>query len=627
MDIRLRDAPPTTEEREAVDALLGAPVSAWEGAARGSAFDAHVSYVGGAASRARRHLLLPALQALQLRAGWISEGGLNYACERLNVPPADAWGVATFYGLLATAPRPKRVLHVCDDIGCRLRGARELCAALEKSHGAAIDHQPAGDHVELPDQAWMKSPCLGMCDVAPAALMVEAAEEPLELLRGDVTHAHAALMLAGKYEMLPLAPLRTTPTVGRPLLLQRIAKGTDPESLEAYTGESGFLALRKALEIGPPAVRAEVTAAKLLGRGGAAFPTGRKWDAVASQPETTRYLICNADESEPGTFKDRELLANDPFAVIEGMTIAAFATGCTHGFLYLRGEYPLASLRMSSALRQARAANLLGNDILGHGWSFDIELRRGSGAYICGEETAIFNSIEGYRGEPRNKPPFPFQAGLFGKPTLVNNVETLANVMPILLMGGAEYAKLGTPDSTGTRLFCLSGTVQRPGVYEVECGTSLRALIEMAGGVPEGRTLEAVLLGGAAGAFIRGDEIDIPLSFEGARAAKATLGSGVIMLFDDRASVTDAVLRIAGFFRDESCGQCVPCRVGTVRQEESLHRLARGVPRGGVQAEVALLNDVGLAMRDASICGLGQTAYSAVETAIHRLGLFHEAHS
>ncbi|MFI5246883.1 MAG: NADH-quinone oxidoreductase subunit F, partial [Gemmatimonadales bacterium] len=369
----------------------------------------------------------------------------------------------------------------------------------------------------------------------------------------------------------------------------------------------------------------EVTASKLVGRGGAAFPTGRKWEAVRTQAAQPHYLVCNADESEPGTFKDRVLLTEDPFAIVEAMTIGALATGAEQGFLYLRAEYPLAFERMSGAIAQARAAGLLGGNILGRGLRFDIEIRRGAGAYICGEETALFESIEGTRGEPRNKPPFPVSHGLFGKPTVANNVETFANIPAIVLDGGAAFAKVGTAQSTGTRLFCLSGAVRKPGVYEVPFGTTLAELIGMAGGVPDGRTLKAVLLGGAAGGFVRADELDLVLTHEDTRVANTTLGSGVVILFGETADVRDAVLRIAAFFRDESCGQCVPCRVGTVRQEEALHRIVSGKTLTAVRGEVELLEEIGLAMKDGSICGLGQTAYSAVESAIKRLGLFADA--
>jgi NADH-quinone oxidoreductase subunit F len=252
-------------------------------------------------------------------------------------------------------------------------------------------------------------------------------------------------------------------------------------------------------------------------------------------------------------------------------------------------------------------------------------LRRGAGAYICGEETALFNSLEGRRGEPRNKPPFPVQAGLFGKPTVVNNVETLVNVLDIVLEGGPAFSTVGTPGSSGTKLFCVSGCARTPGLYEAPFGITLRGLIELAGGMREGRQLQAVLLGGEAGVFMRPDEIDVPLTFEGTRAAGTTLGSGVVMIFDETVDLRPIVLRIAEFFRDESCGQCVPCRVGTVRQEEALHRLAAGRPLGSAAAERTLLQDVGQVMRDASICGLGHTASSAVESALRKFGLFENA--
>ena len=256
------------------------------------------------------------------------------------------------------------------------------------------------------------------------------------------------------------------------------------------------------------------------------------------------------------------------------------------------------------------------------GFRFDLDLRLGAGAYICGEETALLNSIEGYRGEPRNKPPFPVQEGLFGKPTVINNVETLVNTLDIVLDGGPAFAALGAPGSVGTKLFCVSGGVERPGVYEVEFGVSLRQLIDLAGGVRLGRTLQTVLLGGAAGVFVTPDQLDTPLTFEGIHAIGATLGSGVVMVFDDTVDMRTILLRIAAFFRDESCGQCVPCRVGTVRQEESLYRLQAGKPHGSLQEELALRADVSQVMRDASICGLGQTASSAIESALAKLKIF-----
>jgi NADH-quinone oxidoreductase subunit F len=557
MDLKLPVAEPTADEREAIDAVVGA--------------EAANGYRVARAQRGRRHLLLPALRAAQRRVGYVSEGALGYTSRRLDVPPADAYGVASFYALLALEERPADVLHVCTDLACRLKG------------------------VEVPEGAH-PSPCLGLCERAPAALRTIAGPEPREVQLPETG-----------------PPL---PQAGEPglRLLRRIAEGVDPESIDAYRNHGGYEALRRAIELGPAEILREVTESRLLGRGGAAFPTGAKWEAVARQPARPHYLVCNADESEPGTFKDRVLMEGDPFALVEAMTIAAYATGCEHGFVYVRAEYPLAHARLENAFAQARERGLLGDNVMNAGFAFDLELRIGAGAYVCGEETALFQSIEGYRGEPRNKPPFPVEVGLFGKPTVVNNVETLFNVLEVLNESGAAFAQIGTEGSTGTRLFCVSGCVERPGLYEVPSGYLLSDLLERAGAAP----VKAVLLGGAAGSFLRPDQLELPLTFEDARAAGATLGSGVVLVYDESSDLVDAVLRIAEFFRDESCGQCVPCRVGTIRQEEALHRLASGGANGN---ELEVLADLTQVMRDASICGLGQTAANAVASAMMNLGV------
>ena len=626
MDLHVVGPAATPDERAAIDAALdpeiGPARGGWDGGPRDIATEGHIAH-GGHDARARRDLLLPALEAAAAREGWVSRGALNHVSKRLAVPPAEAYGVASFYALLPTTPRPPIVAHVCDDLACRLLGAERICDELETRLG------PPGETAGHEDATWLRSPCLGQCERAPAVLVTSAGPTPKSHVRGSIRGADD---VASMLTTVRLSPALTTdvvdagelaPPVGdRPRrLLARVGR-VDPTSLLAYRGSGGYRALPKALKMGPAAVIEQVTASKLMGRGGAAFPTGRKWAAVAAQPATPHYLVCNADESEPGTFKDRVILEHDPFALIESMTIAGFAVGASRGYLYLRGEYPLARRRLEAAIDQARRADLLGANVGGTGFSFDIELRIGAGAYIAGEETALFESIEGGRPEPRNKPPFPVEVGLFGKPTVVNNVETLANVPLILRDGGATYATIGTEGSTGPKLFCISGNVERPGVYEVEFGERLRDLIELAGGVAGGRRIQAILLGGAAGAFVGPDKLDVPLTFEGTRAAGATLGSGVILVYDEDADLADALRRIAAFFRDESCGQCVPCRVGTVRQEELIARLQAGRPIGSVDAELALFSDLAQAMRDASICGLGQTASSAIESAI-RGGLVH----
>jgi NADH-quinone oxidoreductase subunit F len=619
MDLHVIGPLASPVERAAVDAVVGAPESGWHGGERDASLEGHVAY-GGHAARARRDLLLPALHAVQARMGYISAPALNYVSRRLAVPPAEAYGVATFYAMFATTPRPPIVAHVCDDLACRLAGAEELCGALERTLG------PAGAPARDGSLTWLRSPCLGLCERAPAAMFTIAGERPRTFTSAPVDAAGVVGRLeGGRGDTLDGGPTladlrRAVPQTGHGgnlRLVGRIGR-LGPTDLAAYRAEGGYEGLRRALEIGPGAVVAEVLASRLVGRGGAAFPTGRKWEAVASQPAQPHYIVCNADESEPGTFKDRLLMEGDPFAVLEGMTIAAFATGCTQGYLYVRGEYPAATERLGHAIATARAAGLLGPDVLGSGFTFEIEVRRGAGAYICGEETALFNSIEGRRGEPRNKPPFPVTHGLFGKPTVINNVETLVNVPLVLREGGAAYAATGTEGSSGPKLFCLSGHVARPGLYELPFGATLRQLIDLAGGVPGERAVKAVLLGGAAGTFVGPDELDVPLTFEGTRAIGASLGSGVVLVYDETADLVDALLRIAQFFRDESCGQCVPCRVGTARQEELLARLAGGRLRGSREEELALLREIGAAMRDASICGLGQTASSAIESAVKR---------
>jgi NADH-quinone oxidoreductase subunit F len=612
VDIRLLDAEPTTAERAGVDAFLGPPISTWAGADRSE--DGHAAH-GGHVVRGQRHELLPVLHALHERVGWISPGALNYIAARLTVPPADVYGVATFYALFSLEPRAPRALHVCNDAVCRCcAGSQSLIATLAEEIG------PQGEEVD--GVTWLESPCLGQCDRAPAALLVESGESPRELQLTSVTADGLLAVMNGETPAQP--PTAVPPQAGQAglALLKRIGV-SDPESLDDYRAHGGYAALRRAFELGPDGVIKEMLDSKLMGRGGAAFPTGRKWEAVARQPRRPHYVICNADESEPGTFKDRVIMEGDPFSLIESMTIAAYATGSEHGYIYIRGEYPLAQRRLERALEQARARGLLGDDILGRGVGFDIELRKGAGAYICGEETALFASMEGYRGEPRNKPPFPVDRGLFGNPTVVNNVETLVNVLPITLEGGAAFARIGTERSTGPKLFCVCGSVAEPGTYEVPFGTTVSELLKLAGGVAAGRNLRAVLLGGAAGSFITPDELEMPLTFEDARAAGTTLGSGVVLVVDERLNLPELLATIAAFFRDESCGQCVPCRVGTVRQEEALARLRSGRTRGTVQDEFALIAEIGEAMRDASICGLGQTASSAIESAIGRLKVFN----
>jgi NADH-quinone oxidoreductase subunit F len=600
----------------AVDGVLGAPISGWEGGQRADT-DGH----SAAGNLIHRDLLLPVLHAIQSRVGWISAGALNYVAMRMNVPPAEIYGVASFYAMFSLTPRAPVVAHVCDDIACVARDADAVCAEMEKKFGAPGSSSASGR------VTWLRSPCLGLCERAPAALVSASGENPRERVVAPASaNSIQSTLLEAEVGRLAHEPdsldaKRSVPQSGSNelRLLRRIGK-VDPSSIDDYRRAGGYDALRRAIEIGPEQIVREVIESKLLGRGGAAFPTGKKWEALLLQRGSSRphYLVCNADESEPGTFKDRLVMEGDPFAILEGMAIAALAIGAQRGFIYIRGEYPLAAERLANAIAAARAQGFLGERVLGAPFRFDVEIRRGAGAYICGEETALFNSIEGYRGEPRNKPPFPTQAGLFREPTVVNNVETLVNIPGIILEGGAAFARTGTAQSSGTRLFCLSGHIAKPGVYEVSFGVTLREVIELAGGVGGTGKLQAILLGGAAGSFVSPGELDTPLTFEGTRAIGASLGSGVIMLFDDSTDLKRILLRIAEFFSDETCGQCVPCRVGVTRQKEALERLFAKKPLGSSEQELNLLKEMAQAMRDASICGLGQTASSAVLSAVSR---------
>jgi len=543
-----------------------------------------------------RSALLPALHAAQKIYGWLAEPVVAEVGRALHVPLADLYGVIDFYAMFQRQPAGRIVVRVCNAPVCALAGAdgvaQALCRYLQIDPGeVSSDGAVSVEHV----------PCLGLCDRAPALLVNETAV-------GHANPADAAAICA-------MRGRRAVSFVGGDIriLTGNCGKG-HPTSLDDYQARGGYAGLKKTLTMTPQAVLAEVKAGGLAGGGGAAFPTGVKWEGAANAPDQPKYIVCNADESEPGTFKDRVLMEEDPHRVIEGMIIAACAVGASQGYIYVRGEYPYAFKIMSEAVAAARQAGAIGQNIFGAGLDFDIEMRLGAGAYICGEETALLESIEGKRGLPRIKPPFPTTHGLFGKPTVINNVETFCNVPLIVGRGAAEFRKLGTERSPGSKLFCVSGQVQRPGLYEVPFGITLRHLLfDLAGGLKPGHKLQAVLMGGAAGAFASDKDLDVILSFENLSAAGLPLGSGAVMVFDDSADMRDVLKRLAHFFADESCGKCYPCQLGTRRQYEILIRGANGHLLAGDRKR---LSDVGQTMIDASLCGLGQTAATAVLSAM-----------
>ena len=548
-----------------------------------------------------RAMLLPALHHAQSLYGWLPPAVQEAISRALRVPLADVHGVIEFYTMFYNEPTARRVVRVCEDVACQLAGAEAVMDAAEAALGLAPGETSNEDGV-----TYEHVPCLGMCEFAPVALN---GEKPA----GELTPADVPEFLAGTY------PEPAVKIYGSPrLTLGRVGE-VDPASLESYEAHGGYETLRAALALEPETVIEKMDESDILGRGGAMFPLGRKWAFTRGAPGSPaeKHIIANADESEPGTFKDRVLLENDPFSLVEAMTLAAYAVGAENGWIFIRGEYPRAATRLEKAIEQARAAGYLGQDLFGkEGFHFDIELRLGAGAYICGEETALFEAIEGKRGFPRIKPPFPTTHGLFGQPTAINNVETLVAALALFQVGLDKWLELGTEGSPGTKWFCLSGHVARPGVYELPCGHTVREVIEMAGGVPGGREIQAVLMGGAAGAFIGPELLDTPLTYEAARTAGFPIGSGVIMVFDETVDLRAVLYQISHFFAHESCGKCFPCQLGTQRQMEILAHVAHN---GGVRAgDGQALADVGFAMTQTSLCGLGQTAASAIMSAVAR---------
>jgi NADH-quinone oxidoreductase subunit F len=546
----------------------------------------------------KREALLPMLHGAQAVYGWLPGEVQQAIGETLRVPLADVHGVIEFYTMFYNEPTARKVVRVCEDPACYLAGGEGVMAAVEAKLGLR-----SGETTTDTEVTYEHVPCLGMCELSPAALNgVRPA--------GELTPEDVDDFLAGTY------PEPNAKVYGKPLyLLKRLGK-VDPYSLEDYKAHGGYQGLRKALAMTPENLIELVEASGILGRGGAMFPTGRKWRFTRGAPGSAadKHIVVNADESEPGTFKDRCLMEEDPFAVVESATLAGYAVGAEKGWIFVRGEYPRSFQRLQNAVGQARAAGYLGQNVLDKaGFHFDIEVRMGAGAYICGEETALFEAIEGKRGFPRIKPPFPTTHGLFMQPTAVNNVETLVAALVVLEMGLEAWQQLGTENSPGTKLFCLSGHVGKPGIYELPFGLTIRELIEMAGGV-RGQEIQAVLMGGAAGVFIGEEKLDMPLTYEDSRESGIPLGSGVVMVFNEAADLRKAMYQLSRFFAHESCGKCFPCQLGSQRQMEILDRIANdgGVNAGDMQA----LLDLGFTMTETSLCGLGQTAASAVVSAI-----------
>ena len=550
-----------------------------------------------------RSILLEALHDAQEIYGYLPEQVTAEIGKNLKIPQVEIFGVIEFYALFYSQPVGKTIIHVCNDPVCALAGSEGVLKRMTKKFEAPAASQAFPMSITIE-----KSPCLGLCEHAPTLLVqgkpfTQTASQSLEeIITGKGSSPHT--------------------TLGGDVNILTENCGCDHTTwLEEYKTLGGYEALQKGLKMGGEKIIKEIKASGLLGRGGAAFPTGIKWEGALKAAGQPKYIVCNADEAEPGTFKDRVMMEDVPHRILEGMLIGAFAIGANKGFMYIRGEYQTQYKIMQQALQEARQAGYLEENILGSGWDFEIELRRGAGAYICGEETAQFDSIEGKRGFPRVKPPFPTTHGLFGKPTVINNVETFCNIPGIIKRGSAAFKELGTEKSPGSKLFCLSGDVKNPGLYEVPFGISFRHLLEdLGGGMRDGKEFQAALFGGAAGAFATPEQLDTLLSFENLRQAGLALGAGAIIVFDEERDLRDVLKRLGHFFFEESCGKCYPCQLGTQKQYEILSRIAKGRILPGDRQR---LEDIGRTMTDTSLCGLGQTASMAVLSAIkHWPGLF-----
>lgn len=544
-----------------------------------------------------RTALLPLLHEAQDHYGYIPETIAKEISKAINVPLVDVFGVIEFYSLFFKYPIGETIVHVCNDPACAMAGSETIFKLLNQKESFKF----AGE--VKPKITIEVSACLGLCENAPAILVKGEPVLSKDLQYWDEIFEPSRKKL---HTILGGDVHRLTKNCGK----------DERTNLDQYLESGGYVGFKKALSLSPPEVISQVKESGLVGRGGAAFPTGIKWEGAANAEEKVKYLVCNGDEAEPGTFKDRVLMEEDPHLIIEGMLIAAYAIQSNKGYFYIRAEYLTSYKHVKEAVQEARQAGFLGENILGSGFSFDIEIRRGAGVYICGEETALFESIEGKRGFPRNKPPFPTTHGLFGKPTVINNVETLANIPIILSMGVEEYRSIGTEKSPGSKLFCLSGDVKYPGLYEVPFGVTLRYVIEnLAGGIRSDHQIKAVLIGGAAGAMADPSQLDVSLSFEELRKEGLPLGSGVITVLDETRDLIDILLRLANFFAEESCGKCYPCQIGTQRQYEIMKRISK---RNVKNTDINDLEDIIVTMTDSSLCGLGQTAGSAIASAIKK---------
>ncbi len=512
---------------------------------------------------------------------------------------------------------------LCVDPECLKHGAHEVMDALQDELVA----EGLINEVQV-----LETSRIGGCSNGPEIMVYPEGIHYANLTVDDIPYLVEEHFLKGRVAQKLVMPIEkvvdeelSAPTHKEIRIVLRNCGVIDPENIEDYIAEDGYMALAKCLtEYTPDQVISTVLESGLRGRGGAGFPTGKKWQLARNSPDFPKYLVCNADEGDPGAFMNRRVLESDPHSVIEGMVIAAYAIGASQGYIYCRAEYPIAVRTLNIGIRQAREMGLLGHNILGTDFSFDLEVRMGAGAFVCGEETALMSSIEGKRGEPRPRPPFPAQRGVFGRPTNINNVETYANIPQIMLRGAEWYASMGTEKSKGTKTFALAGDVKHTGLVEVPLGLSLREIIyDVGGGIKDDKPFKAIQTGGPMGGCLPEEYLDLPIDYEALAAAGSIMGSGGLVVMDDETCMVDIARFFMEFTQDESCGKCVPCRVGTRRILEILQRICNGE---GKEEDLNTLDELCAEIKSTSLCGLGQGAPNPVESTLKHFRAEYEAH-
>jgi NADH:ubiquinone oxidoreductase subunit F (NADH-binding)/NADH:ubiquinone oxidoreductase subunit E len=539
-----------------------------------------------------RTAIIEIFQELQERRGFLSSRTITDVARSLKIPYSRAYGVASFYSMLNLEPHEEKVVHLCDGPVCWLKGAGELHKKLDEI--AATD-----DRLKV-----RRTSCLGLCDRAPAALVDEVQTGPI------APESLGDLFLGWHGQPLDYSQPRN----GEQRVMLSGLGVIDPDSIQSAMDQGAYQALEKTLSLTPQEVIEMVENSGLTGRGGAGFPVGRKMRFVAHAPGSPKYVICNADESEPLIFKDRILIDTNPHQLLEGILIASYATGASEAYIYIRGEYQAQAQRLRRAIAQARNLGYIGQNILGRDFSFDIHVHRGAGAYICGEETALIESLEGKRGEPRLRPPYPPSYGYLGQPTLVNNVESLST-LPGILENGPDWYKAFNPNSApGTKLYMLHGKVNQPGIFEAPFGFTLRQMIEgFGGGMQEGSKFHFALTGGAAGTLVPEELLDIPIDYTSA-AKGVSLGAGAFLICDRSVSPVKLLRELLHFFASESCGKCTPCRQGTTRSLAILDRMLSGK---GTESDIPELLRLADVMQYDSFCGLGQSVAIPMKSALH----------